>query len=237
MFCNVEIEINSDCNRKCWYCPNHNHVRKERGEMSEQVFMEIMYQLQQQEYSDRITYHFYGEPLLCSKLDRYVQITREMLPNAYPILFSNGDFLTQTRLEDLLQSGIKYFIVTQHIGWKNEFSNLYQMLPNFLKDKIFFRTYDEISFNNRGGMIDMGNNGQEVFSTPCALPSTMIQITLEGNVLPCCNDYEQLNSMGNICDELLCDIWNSKKYTLFREELLQGRRDCYLPCKNCNLIG
>lgn len=237
MFCNVEIEINSECNRKCWYCPNHDHVRKERGEMKEKIFIEVMNQLQKQDYSDRITYHFYGEPLLCSKLDKYVQITKKMLPDAYPILFTNGDFLTRERLERLLKEGIQYFIVTQHVGWKNHFSELYEILPTFLKERVYFRTYHEIAYNNRGGMIDMHEQGKEMFSDPCTLPSTMIQITVNGNVLPCCNDYEQFNCMGNILEESLENIWNSKKYLDFREKLLQGQRQIYIPCQNCNQSG
>lgn len=233
MFCNVEIEINSNCNRKCSYCPNFSYVRKEQGEMEEFVFIKIMDDLKCIGYSDRITFHFYGEPLLCRKLDKYVQITANKIPDAYPVLFTNGDFLSRKRLEGLEQFGIKYFVVTQQEEWRNGFRQIYNSLPEKLKEKVFYRTYNEIDYNNRGGLIDKKNI--KTFSYACTLPSTMLQITLKGNVLPCCNDYEQLNVMGNVCEKSLLEIWESNSFKEFRHNLLEGNRQKYMPCKNCDI--
>lgn len=233
MFCNIEIEINSQCNRKCSYCPNFSNVRIEQGEMEEFVFLRVMDDLKYIGYSERITYHFYGEPLLCKNLDKYVQITANKIPDAYPVLFTNGDFLSRERLEKLEQYGIKYFVVTQQEDWENGFEQIYNFLPAKLKEKVFYRTYKEIDYNNRGGLV--GLNSIKTFSYPCTLPATMLQITLKGNVLPCCNDYEQLNVMGNVCDKSLIDIWESDSFKEFRKNLSEGNRQNYIPCRNCNI--
>lgn len=235
MFNNIEIEINSECNRKCSYCPNYKHERMEQGEMKESLFRKIIEQLKDIGYRDRITYHFYGEPLLCKNLDKYIRITTEKLPDAYPVLFSNGDFLSNDRLKKLEDCGVKYFVITQHEGLKHEFEQVYNNLADSMRDKVFYRKYEEINYNNRGGLIDVCKGETDMLFNPCTLPSTMVQITLKGNILPCCNDFEQRNVMGNISKHSLMKIWESCKFKEFRKNLFEGRRNLYLPCKNCDM--
>src|SRR5262245_22586687 len=92
MFKAVELELNSMCNRKCTYCPNVSSKRPV-GFMSEELFKKIIHELEEIEFDGRISYHFYGEPLLDKRLPEFVQYTKDKVPNSYAEIYSNGDFL------------------------------------------------------------------------------------------------------------------------------------------------
>jgi radical SAM protein with 4Fe4S-binding SPASM domain len=64
----------------------------------------------------------------------------------------------------------------------------------------------------------------------------MLTITLQGNVIPCFEDFYQHNQMGNINQQHLKDIWESNKYLKFREELNLGLRHRYKACEDCNRL-
>jgi sulfatase maturation enzyme AslB (radical SAM superfamily) len=62
MFRNVEMEINSTCNRSCWYCPD-SFARRPVGYMSDGLFRKIIAELAEMDFDGNVSYHFYGEPL------------------------------------------------------------------------------------------------------------------------------------------------------------------------------
>ncbi|MDL2327539.1 SPASM domain-containing protein [Ruminococcaceae bacterium OttesenSCG-928-A11] len=232
----VEIEVNSHCNRKCWYCPSGRKERVEQGEMSVELFETLMLQLRNIGYSGRVNFNFFGEPLLCNNLDHFVKSTRLNLPNAYLFLASNGDYLDQKRIEELIQAGIDMFNVTQHCGTESMFTRVFPDIPEDIKSKIYYRNYTDIRLHNRSGIIDeLQREGME--QQPCHLPSEQVIITVLGNVLPCCDDFDQKNVMGNITETNLVDIWNSSKFNTFRENLLAGNRAYYDACKMCDHIS
>jgi radical SAM protein with 4Fe4S-binding SPASM domain len=66
-----------------------------------------------------------------------------------------------------------------------------------------------------------------------------MNIGIEGEVYPCCViqsiDYEgkeESKSMGNVFDEELESIWNSKQFLDFRLKMLRGQAPCSI-CTNC----
>jgi radical SAM protein with 4Fe4S-binding SPASM domain len=62
------------------------------------------------------------------------------------------------------------------------------------------------------------NRDQDIKSL-CNQPLTTAMILQNGDVMPCCvleNKYSQ--TMGNIMQSSLEDIWNGEKYKLFREK-------------------
>lgn len=74
MFRNVELEINSMCNRKCGYCPNVS-AQRPSGYMDESLFEKIVRELAEMDFDGNVSYHFYGEPLLDRRLSDLVEFT------------------------------------------------------------------------------------------------------------------------------------------------------------------
>lgn len=109
----VTIEVNSKCNRKCWFCPNSLLDRySENQMMSDMLFRKIISELKEIDYSEIITYSFYNEPLLDENLEEKIRFVNKMLPKCKQLITTNGDFLTEERLDRLIDAGLDYLIVS-----------------------------------------------------------------------------------------------------------------------------
>ncbi len=73
----------------------------------------------------------------------------------------------------------------------------------------------------------------------CYRPTTLMYITANGNVLPCCispfatSDYDSI-IMGNVFDNSLVEIWSGHRYRVFRK-----KRETENPpkcCKGCGIL-
>jgi radical SAM protein with 4Fe4S-binding SPASM domain len=239
LFSLVEIEINHSCNLACSYCPNATAQRIETGEMSETQFRKIMIQLKDLGYKGLVSFHFYNEPLLCSKLNLFTAILKTELPEVRLQIYSNGLFLTLERTMELFEIGVDFFVITKHEAVKGDFvfEKTYKKLDDEFKKKIILKNFEEIELNNRGGLLPhLSENKEKDYSEfPCMIAKMFTVITLKGNVLPCYEDFNQTEVMGNINDNHIKEIWNSEHYSKFRNDLRKKRKlsDSAL-CKQCN---
>lgn len=234
----VEVEINHDCNRACVYCPNSKTERKNKGRMSEELFRIVLTQLQEINYKGRISYHFYGEPLLNPDLDKFVTLTREYLPDVRSSIYSNGTLLTEARLRHLVELGVDRFTITRHHGIKDEdypFAKIYASLEPEMQMKVTYQDHTDLVLSNRGGLLKVGFKAEKPpLKLPCFIPGTLMVVTVNGNVLPCFEDYHEVNVMGNVREKTIAEIWSEPKYVRFREDLRARHRDKYDVCKTCN---
>jgi radical SAM protein with 4Fe4S-binding SPASM domain len=58
-------------------------------------------------------------------------------------------------------------------------------------------------------------------------------ITWNGLVVPCCFDKDAEHPMGNLNEQSVPEIWESKNYEEFRQELLKSRKNIDI-CSNCS---
>jgi 8-amino-3,8-dideoxy-alpha-D-manno-octulosonate transaminase len=49
-----------------------------------------------------------------------------------------------------------------------------------------------------------------------------IAITVDGDLLACCNDFLHSMQMGNIREQTIMEIWSSEKFREFRRKLRKG---------------
>ncbi len=235
MFDLVEFEINSMCNRKCNYCPNSMHERKQKGFMKKEIFMKCIDELSRAKYKGFIHYHFYGEPLLDSRLEEFVEYTSRKCPGAESIIFTNGDFLDTDRFRRLSKLGVTKFMVTRHDGRRptGKFEKSMSMLSYTERRKITLRFPDSMYLSNRAGAVTIEDK-QKLSNVPCPFTSHTMVVTLNGNVLPCCNDYFEEEIMGNVQKTGLAEIWNSARFKKFRSDLMKGKRQKYPLCSLCD---
>lgn len=231
----IEIEINSECNLSCAYCPNAKSERKEKGQMSSELFENILHQLQKQDYAGRISYHFYNEPTLSPNLNLFVAMTKKYLPKAKNVLYTNGTGLNKSKVDQLYGDGLDRFIITEHHQAKLQNLNFVLKEKDLYPTNAFkFSNFKEIPMTNRGGAVKAGARISEPLKTPCFIPRCVLVITVKGNVVACYEDYFQAHVMGNVAEQSIYEIWNSEKYTYFRNELKAGNRYKFDVCKTCN---
>lgn len=234
----VEIEINTECNLSCSYCPNSKGARIEQGNMSDEVLDKVLGDLKDINYKGKIAFDFYNEPLLANSFHDRVKKIKEFLPETFIELYSNGTKIsTQENLNEILGAGVDKIYITKHEAVKKlALEKFYDELDPRTKDKVLLRTYNDLKLTNRGSYLNHIYSG-ETLTTPCKVPSLVMTITKEGNILPCFEDFEQTQIMGNIMEESIANIWSSDKYTKFRSELMSGNRSLHKICKNCNRVS
>lgn len=112
----VEVEVSSYCNRACPYCPNAVADRRSQPRtMDAALFASILGQLRAIGYAGAVSLHRYNEPLA----DRpyilsCVRRVRDALPRAQIRIFTNGDYLDRSYVEELYAAGCRFLRASLH---------------------------------------------------------------------------------------------------------------------------
>ncbi|VAX23702.1 hypothetical protein MNBD_NITROSPINAE02-1761 [hydrothermal vent metagenome] len=73
------------------------------------------------------------------------------------------------------------------------------------------------------------------FKMPCFYLWRQTMIDWDGTVFPCCVDTNSDYSFGNIANESLAEIWNSKSIQNMREMHIQSRQNEIDMCNTCDM--
>jgi radical SAM protein with 4Fe4S-binding SPASM domain len=69
----------------------------------------------------------------------------------------------------------------------------------------------------------------------CVQPFKLMAVTADGEVFPCCADWQRKLSLGNLNDLALSEIWNGERLRNLRVALL--RQEMGKPCAVCKFSG
>ncbi|MFH1285218.1 MAG: radical SAM/SPASM domain-containing protein [Candidatus Micrarchaeota archaeon] len=229
-FYKVELETITNCNRRCSYCPNSKTPKTPRL-MEETIFKKAVADLADINYSGILAPHFYGEPLLDSRLPNLLSYAKQKLPNTSILLYTNGDYLSRELFLKLKDSGVNDFFVTEHENKPpKKFMEWHASASASDKKHIIFQKMNENSIlSNRGGAAVVAH--KKPFSK-CSIPRNNLVINADGNVLLCCNDFFGKYVFGNIKEKPLIDIWHSEPYAKARNEINKGEFNLEI-CKKC----
>lgn len=236
MFHAVELEVNSMCNRKCGYCPN-SFARRPAGYMDEALFRKIVDELGAMDYDGRISYHFYGEPLIDKRLPDFVEYTKRRVPKSYTEIYSNGDLLTLPIYREYLRRGLDNMLITQHDSLITP--NLQEILDSVTEEEqshLVIRLAKDRELINRSGLIRDLQVVGEPLRVPCTWPLSILVITMRGDVVLCCNDYFETEVIGSVETHSLRTVWTNPKFVAFREALARGDRTVSRLCHECDFI-
>jgi len=67
---------------------------------------------------------------------------------------------------------------------------------------------------------------------PCAEPWARVAILVNGDVVPCCRDWEPKCVYGNINDDTMYTIWHGVQAEVLRQDMLSGAYSVE-PCASC----
>ncbi len=222
-FSQVEVETNAHCNNRCNTCPNISGGKPE-AYMNDELFKELLDQLSSMGFKGRFSPVFYNEPLLDDRLVELMRATRERLPEAELIIYTNGSLLTQESIEDLINAGVDGIIVSQYEGnleKDGHVRGLIDQLPEELRQHIRYRVVtDDSPLFNRGGLVEVKNPVRKRF---CFKSSNDAIVDHLGNVVLCSNDYHCADIFGNIGEEHIKDIWNRPVFREVRGRLRKGK--------------
>lgn len=126
----VEIEISSNCNRSCQYCPQ-SIIKRKRELFPLEEIKKILIDMQSVNFDGALAFHQYNEPLLeYEHLCNCISLAKKYLPKAKLELFTNGDLLTKKRFKNLKKLGVNEFQITCQLNKDEEWN------PYLAKEKV-----------------------------------------------------------------------------------------------------
>ena len=222
----VELEVNSMCNRSCDYCPVSvlPDVPPVPKMMPDEVLERALEELVHIGFAGRVSYHFYNEPLARKDLERIVRRVRTALPDAFQLLYTNGDLLTDERQAALIDAGLDHTLVTRH-----------EAGPYPERPDQTVQWAHELVLSNRAGIVVDVAHLERSCEQPCFAPTDMCIIGSNGDVLMCCDDANRTQVFGNLLRESLEEIWFSERFVRVRNLLQEGRRaEASGACARCS---
>jgi radical SAM protein with 4Fe4S-binding SPASM domain len=205
--------------------------------MEEELFRKIIAELEEMDFDGRVSYHFYGEPMIDTRLPEFVRFTKERLPKSFTEIYSNGDYLTLEKFRMYLELGLDNFLITQHDSiMTSPLQEIMDKSTDEEKARITIRMAKDRNLINRSGLITSLQIVNEPLKSPCDWPLNIMVITLSGNVVLCCNDYFETEVIGNVADSSLKEVWLNDKFVQFREALSRGDRTVSKLCRDCDYV-
>lgn len=215
MFGGICIEVNSDCNRACPYCPRSAYERKKNCRLGLPAIQIIIGQLKEVNFTGDINFTGYNEPLTDDRILEISHLFRMNFPKNKIRIYTNGDFLSPGLLEKFNADNILLH-VTLH-GPPQEAKKMFRQAPG---NVLVRRDIDKSILSSRGGLVRVGIQENRDF---CINPYTHCYIDCEGNVILCCDDYFSANVFGNIHEKNLMEIWFDDDFFALRKRIRRGR--------------
>lgn len=238
----VEINPIEICNRSCSFCPRSDNTiyPNRKFKIEKNVIEKIANDLKSFNYSGRIGFVGFGEPMLLKELNEYITIIKTVVDTAQWIeVNTNGDYLTRETARDLVKAGCTHITVSMY---DKDDSIRFEEIVRDLPVKLTLRhQYDStLSYNiNIVNRIDLSKKDSQILNIDktCFLPFYKLFIDYNGDVLVCNNDWGRNSNLGNVLNQSVSDIWLSKQYNEYRKKLMIGHRYNCSPCNRCNIKG
>lgn len=225
----IEISLVDSCTRACFCCPRgmEDIAPKTNLALTPMLYKKLASELKELGYKGLIMLSGFGESLLHPDL---YNIVKEF-SFTYVDMNTNGDLLTREKIEKLIESGINKIMVSVYEKDKmQDFEEMSRGYENHVILRNRYENYDRL-FNNRGGAV-YKSDGKGI----CYYPFYLLMVDSNGDIYPCCHEWQRRLIMGNLYQMSLFEIWTSKEIKRVRKKILEGNRDVY-PCRICNVNG
>ena len=247
LFQRVAIELQSDCNRDCYFCCRQSDTSGKRRtsegirvlkSMPTEKVIKLLDELESLSFKGYITFHHLSEAFLDKRLIQFA--TEAKKRGMRPYIHTNGDVLRNN--EELCKKSAEVFdyVVVGLYDYKNQEEKGDQKkfwnkrlhgtkIMFIIAEKTYRRTY---SPDNE----KMENIEKKTFPTGiCANPQKYLLIHYNGDVSCCCEDVYGELLKSNIFDKSIKEIWYSQKHKQIIKALQGGERRKYDLCLKCTM--
>ena len=235
----VEINPIEICNRSCYFCPRNDPeiYASSKSLISEDTVKKIALDLQEIDFSGRLGFVGFGEPLLHKKIEDLVYIIRSGVKNLRWLeINTNGDYLTSDKIKSLAAAGCTHLVVSMYD--RDITKDLSEMRGDTDIEIIPRHCYIEkfeLQLVNRTEILLKNKNLN--IPRACYIPFYKMFIDWNGDVLVCSEDWGRSSYQGNVVNTSVREVWLGKEYSYYRKNLLQGLRKNCDPCKSCDVNG
>ncbi len=135
------------------------------------------------------------------------------------------------KFQEIRSKNFNSKIITRISGVKvNKDQNIKEM------NKFWGGLVDQVAFVNYVPWENVYNSKKLNINTSCSDLWRRMFVWWNGDVNPCDVDYKSKLKVGNIKNNYIDQLWNSKKYISLRDEHNKKQRKEILPCNRCNVI-
>jgi len=234
----LELSIVDACTRKCFCCPRGDETLAPNTslKMIPHLYNKLADELKVLGYKGLIMLSGFGECLLHPDICDVVKAFNF----TYVDMNTNGDLLTRIKIQQLIDAGINQIMVS--VYEKEGMQKFAEMSKGYEDHVILRNRYENFDrlFNNRGGSVkgahDKGTGSGVTGEGLCYYPFYLLGIDANGDVYPCCHEWQRRLKMGNLYQHTMWEIWNSPSIKKVRRKIIEGKRDIF-PCKQCNVDG
>jgi radical SAM protein with 4Fe4S-binding SPASM domain len=256
-FKQIRIEINSDCNRRCVFCPRSKDETRwkinDSGKkkminlaMTDDLVYSILEQNVSQGFNASVGFDFYNEPTLDPRLFKFLDKARAL--NCHTEIVTNGDTIKDDReyakefFTRVSYTNISLYDYKDMEGRRKLLHWWENYLATLAIPKSRYNLVGEyFNFGNRAGTVDRRNkfmggahlDDKVPLRANCKKIHSKLNIRYDGEVPICCEDALVQQSLGNVNQNTLEEIWYGKKMQEVTELLAKGNRDKINPCNKC----
>lgn len=218
----VYFELSNMCNLVKVHkrCPLS--LEKEIIVLPSKIVLETLCVLKKFNYSGTIAFHNYNEPLIDPRLFKFIESARQLCPKSNIYFSTNGIFLNQTMLDELIESGLTDIHVSTYSDKDFErLSKLNYSINKCVSRQTLIKDHLEIYIKP---ILNI--------KVPCFAPLNQIIITRDGNLVLCCRDWKRKHVFGNLHREKLDEVLRNGELHYIYSHLSKGNR--YLDlCSRC----
>ena len=241
----IELSLIDVCNRACSFCPKSDEsiAPNTHQRMTMTLIDKLVADLKKINYEGAFCLCGYGEPMLHKK---FYEIINKLGVVGGVEIITNGDLVNKETLVKLFESKATKLIISLYDGPEQvlKFKALIKEL-NIPEDFVILRDRwysDKIDYGvkltNRVGTVSVGNQPdvKDYTKTKCFYTAYQMLIDWNGDVFLCPQDWQRRQTMGNIMQSDIFDIWKGPILSKYRRKLLGGDRNLN-PCNQCNADG
>ena len=241
----IELSLIDVCNRACSFCPKSDDTiaPNTHQKMTMTLIHKLVADLKKINFKGSFCLCGYGEPMLHKQ---YLDITNKLGEIGGIEIITNGDLVNRKSLLQLYKSKATKVIISLYDGPEQivKFKKLMKELniPEefvILRDRWYSDKIDYgVKLTNRVGTVNVGKQPEiKNFSkTKCFYTAYQMLIDWNGDVFLCPQDWQRRQTMGNIMQISLFEIWNGPVLSKYRRQLIKGQRNLS-PCNKCNADG
>ena len=249
-FSEVEFNITGLCNRACVFCPrvDPDVFPNINEHISLELYNKILADLKDINYSGRVSFSGFGEPLLHPQHLDLIRATREVLPDCWLDIVSNGDRVTAQKMTELFDAGLTTLLISMYDG-EEQIEHFEKMIAeaqlpegSVILRKRYLPPEESYGINvtNRAGMVTVNEVGVKVLTEPmkhpCYYTHYRMMIDYTGEVLLCPHDWGKKLIVGNLNQRTILELWTGRILTSVRKRLGDGDRN-FPPCDKCDVLG
>jgi len=231
----INLEISNLCNYTIIHpqCPTS---KMKKHIMPLETIDKISKNLGDANFNKTLSPYAYSEPLIDPRLYTVIEILRKNVPKARLAIITNGFFLYETILDDIVERGISHITVTAYFPNEHERINKLKEVCEKKYPKVFFRVIkgyplqrrmaDKYSIYDKDTPINKSKRG-------CRAPYRYVYINSYGDVVLCCNDWKAQVTFGNLKEKPVREIFLSDKMLERNLNAEAGNRQKYFLCSRC----